>query len=156
MRHIDVHGLPGLARPTRQQEVNMRIKKNVEKLLRFERVCRIATSGRSGVPHVVPVVPVFDSGKIYFGSDGDAKKVENLRANPHAALTMDVYSEEWSALRGVMVQGTAKLIDKGPRFRKLRRLLYDKYPQYPEDAALEDGSVIVEITPQHVFSWGLD
>jgi hypothetical protein len=35
-------------------------------------------------------------------------------------------------------------------------LLYEKYPQYPEEAALEEGDVIVELTPRHVFAWGLD
>jgi len=43
-----------------------------------------------------------------------------------------------------------------PRFKKARRLLYEKYPQYPQNAALGEGDVIVEITPRHVFSWGLD
>jgi hypothetical protein len=56
-----------------------------------------------------------------------------------------------------MVQGTTTLIDKGPRFRKIRGLLYRKYPQYPDDAALDESdSVIVEVTPTHVFSWGVE
>ena len=56
--------------------------------------------------------------------------------------------------RGVMVQGRARVIERGPRFRGLRRRLYAKYPQYPREAALgETDSVIVELTPTHVFSW---
>lgn len=47
--------------------------------------------------------------------------------------------------------------DKGPRFRKARALLYRKYPQHEEEAALDESdSVIVEVTPTHVFSWGID
>jgi len=54
----------------------------------------------------------------------------------------------------VMVQGRARVIARGPRFRALRRRLYAKYPQYPRAAALgESDSVIVELTPMHVFSW---
>jgi nitroimidazol reductase NimA-like FMN-containing flavoprotein (pyridoxamine 5'-phosphate oxidase superfamily) len=128
----------------------------MEKLIARERVCRVATTGTSGVPHVVAVVHVLVDGKICFASESKAKKVANLRANPHAAITVDVYAEEWSGLRGVMVQGSAALIDRGPRFRKLRRLLYEKYPQYPDEAAIEEGDVIVEITPRHAFGWGLD
>lgn len=133
----------------------MRLKKEVAKLLARERVCRVATAGKTGVPHVVPVCHVVSDGKIYFGSDGNAKKVEHVRANGHAAVTVDVYTEDWSSLKGIMVQGTATVIDDGPRFRKLRRLLYEKYPQYPEESALDDGAVIIEIAPAHVFSWGL-
>jgi len=54
-----------------------------------------------------------------------------------------------------MVQGSAKLIEKGPRFRKIRQLLYTKYPQYPREAALDEkDSLIVEVTPTRIFSWG--
>lgn len=134
----------------------MRIKKQVAKFLRWQRVCRVATAGRAGVPHVVPVCHALIDDKIYFASDGDAKKVKNLRVNPRLAITIDLYSDDWSILRGVLIQGTAALIESGPRFRKVRRLLYEKYPQYPEEATLGKGAVIVEVTPKHVFSWGIE
>ena len=134
----------------------MRLKKPLERLVARERVCRVATTGRTGAPHVVPVCHVLSDGKIYFGSGGDAKKIEHLRANPRAAVAVDLYSEEWTNLKGVMIQGTAALVEGGPRFRKIRRLLYEKFPQYPEESALGEGDVIVEITPRHVFSWGVD
>ena len=136
--------------------MGVRVKKAVAKFLRWQRVCRVATTGSSGVPHVVPVCHVLVDDKIYFGSESDAKKVKNLRANPHLAITVDLYSDDWSILRGVMLQGTAVLIERGPRFRKIQRLLYEKYPQYPEEAALGAGAVIVEVTPKHIFSWGLE
>lgn len=141
---------------TRAYPSQMRIPKNVAKLLTLERVCRVATVGRSGVPHVVPVTAVFDDGKICFASEGDARKVKNVRANPHAAVTVDVYSEDWSVIRGAMIQGDAKLVASGPRFTRLRKLLYEKYPQYPQEAAIGDGDVMVEITPRRVFSWGFE
>jgi nitroimidazol reductase NimA-like FMN-containing flavoprotein (pyridoxamine 5'-phosphate oxidase superfamily) len=125
-------------------------------LVALERVCRVATAGRTGVPHVVPVVHVLADGKLYFASESDAKKVQNLRASPRIAVSVDLYSEEWENLKGVMIQGTVALIERGPRFRKVRRLLYEKFPQYPDEAGLEEGDVIVEITPRHVFSWGID
>ncbi|PWU17339.1 MAG: hypothetical protein C5B48_16080 [Candidatus Rokuibacteriota bacterium] len=135
----------------------MRLKKAVAQLIEWERVCRVATVGASGVPHLVPVCHVLVDGKIYFGSGTDARKALNLKANPRLAVTVDLYSDTWATLKGVMVQGTATLIDKGPRFRKIRSLLYKKYPQYPDDAALDESdSVIVEVTPTHVFSWGLE
>jgi nitroimidazol reductase NimA-like FMN-containing flavoprotein (pyridoxamine 5'-phosphate oxidase superfamily) len=134
----------------------MRLTKKMERLLARERVCRVATTASSGMPHVVPVVHVLVDGKICFASERGATKVQHLRTNPHVAVTVDVYAEDWSGLRGVMVQGVAALIDRGPRFRKLRRLLYEKYPQYPAEAAVEEGDVIVEITPRHAFAWGLD
>lgn len=135
----------------------MRLTKKVAKLLAYERVCRVATAGAAGRPHLVPVVHVVAGDKIYFGSGDDGRKVQNLRENSQITVTVDLYSDDWSQLRGVMVQGTARLIERGARFQQARRRLYAKYPQYAREAALAPSdSVIVEVTPTHVFSWGLD
>ena len=135
----------------------MKLKKAVVRLIEGERVCRVATSGPKGMPHLVPVCHVIANGKIYFASGDDGRKVLNVRSNPRVAVTFDLYSDAWDHIKGVMVQGTTTLIEKGPRFRKLRALLYEKYPQYPDDAALDESdSVIIEVTPTRVFAWGLD
>ena len=135
----------------------MRLNKKVSKLIALERVCRVATTDGDGQPHLVPVCHVLVGEKIYFGSGNDARKVENLRTNPRIALTVDLYSDDWSHLKGVMVQGTATLIARGPRFKQARARLYEKYPQYAEEAALAPSdSVIVEVTPTRVFTWGID
>jgi PPOX class probable F420-dependent enzyme len=134
----------------------MRLNKKLSKLIARERVCRVATAGADGKPHVVPVCHVMNGGKIYFGSDKNARKVANLRENPRISLTIDLYSEDWSQLRGVMVLGTVNLIERGACFMQARARLYAKYPQYPEEAALgASDSAIVEVTPTNVFSWGL-
>ena len=131
----------------------MRLTKAQAKMLEWERVARVATVG-GGMPHLVPVCHVVVGGKIYFGSGRRGRKVRNVRANARLALTVDVYSDDWSQITGVMVQGTGRVIERGPRFRRIRRRLYAKYPQYPREAALgESDSVIVELTPTHVFSW---
>lgn len=135
----------------------MRLTKKVAKLIAQERVCRVATAGGEGRPHLVPVVHVLAGDKIYFGSGDDGRKVKNLRDNPQVAITVDLYSDDWSQLRGVMVQGTARLIERGPRFKQARARLYAKYPQYSKEAAISPSdSVVVEVTPTHVFTWGLD
>lgn len=136
--------------------MSVRLTKRVAAFIRWERVCRVATVGERGVPHLVPVCHVLADGKVYFGSAHDARKIRNLAANPRLALTVDRYSDDWSALAGVAVQGRARLIPKGPRFRRVRALLYAKYPQYLGEAALDEtDSVIVEVTPDRVFAWGL-
>jgi nitroimidazol reductase NimA-like FMN-containing flavoprotein (pyridoxamine 5'-phosphate oxidase superfamily) len=135
----------------------MRLRKASAKLLTRERVCRVATAGKDGMPHVVPVCHVLADGKIYFATGGDSQKTRHLTANPHLAVIVDLYSEEWSLLRGVMVQGTVRLLRRGREFRKIRTLLYKKYPQYPDETALEESDdIIVEMTPAHVASWGLE
>ena len=134
-----------------------RLSKRVAKLLGAERVCRVATVGEAGTPHLVPVCHAVVGDRVYFASGDDGRKVLNLQQNPHVAVTVDLYAEDWSHLKGVMVQGTAKLVRRGPAFTRARKRLYAKYPQYSRDAAISIAdSVIVEVTPTHVFAWGLD
>jgi nitroimidazol reductase NimA-like FMN-containing flavoprotein (pyridoxamine 5'-phosphate oxidase superfamily) len=110
-----------------------------------------------GQPHLVPVCHVVAGGKLYIGSGDDATKVRNIKANPHVTATVDLYSDHWASLKGVMVQGRARLIERGPAFMRARRRLYAKYPQYSKEAAISPSdSVVIEITPTHVFTWGLD
>jgi nitroimidazol reductase NimA-like FMN-containing flavoprotein (pyridoxamine 5'-phosphate oxidase superfamily) len=135
----------------------MRLKKAVARLIELERVCRVATVSPRGVPRAVPVCHVLLDGKIYFASERGARKVRNLEANPHATVTVDLYSEAWSNLKGVMIQGSTALIRRSPRFRKLRDALYEKYPQYEESSPIgASDSVIVEVTPKRVLAWGMD
>ena len=133
------------------------LSKKAADLLARERVCRLATVSATGQPHLVPVCHAVDRGKVYIGSGDDATKVRNVRANPLVTVAVDLYSDHWAALRGVMVQGRARLIERGGAFQRARRKLYEKYPQYAKEAAIAPSdSVIIEVTPTHVFTWGLD
>jgi len=126
-------------------------------MLRLARVSRIATAGPGGISHLVPVCHVLQGGKLYLGSGKRGRKVRNVLANPHLTLTVDEYAEDWASLRGVMVQGRARVVEGGPSFRRIRRAIYRKYVQYATDAALsESDSIIIELTPTHVFTWGVD
>ncbi|HTO14120.1 MAG TPA: pyridoxamine 5'-phosphate oxidase family protein [Candidatus Binatia bacterium] len=133
------------------------LKRQVAEFVELERVCRVATSGATGMPHVVPVCHVWSGGKVIFGSGHRGRKVKNLAENPRVTIVVDAYSDAWSTLRGVMIQGRAEVFARGPRFRRGRDLLYRKYPHYSRDAALSPSdSVIIEVTPTRVFSWGFD
>lgn len=133
------------------------VPKAAAEFLRWERVCRVATVGADATPHVVPVCHVFANGRLYFGSGTDARKVLNLRANARLAVTVDAYTDDWTALRGVLLQGTARLIPRGREFQQVRARLYEKYPQYPGQSALSPSdSIIVELTPTHAFTWGFE
>ena len=133
------------------------LSKDAADLVARERVCRIATVSAEGQPHLVPVCHVLAGGKIYLASGDEGAKVRNIKANARVTVTVDLYAEHWGSLKGVMIQGRARLIERGAAFMRARRLLYAKYPQYPKQAAISPSdSVVVEVTPTHVFTWGLD
>jgi nitroimidazol reductase NimA-like FMN-containing flavoprotein (pyridoxamine 5'-phosphate oxidase superfamily) len=120
------------------------------------RVARVATVSADGVPHNVPVCPVLEKNKIYFGTERHARKVRNIDGNPKVTVVFDEYTEAWDYLRGVMFQGKARIVNT-KEFRGLRKKIYDKYSQYEDSAPLgERDSVIVEVTPERKFSWGFE
>ncbi len=134
----------------------MRLKKAEREFIVYQRVCRVATVGRDGAPHNVPVCPLLDGEHVVFASEAAAVKVRNIRATPQLALVFDEYTEAWAHLRGILIRGTARIILGGPEFRRLRRRLYQRYPQYEGYASLEEGDgAIIEVTPRRTFSWGL-
>src|SRR5262245_25183721 len=125
----------------------MKLSANETAFVECLRVARVATVAADGVPHNVPVCPLFDRNKVYFATERTAKKARNIQANPSVTIVFDEYSEAWDYLRGVMFQGKARIV-KAKEFRQLRKKLYDKYSQYEENARIgERDSVIVEVTP---------
>src|SRR5258708_137976 len=111
----------------------MKLKKSIAQWFDRERICRVASANSRGMPHLVPVCQVVADGKIYYASAADGRNALNLVENPRVAVTVDLYSDDWTHIKGATVQGTARLYDKGPRFRKIRARLYPNYPQYSPD-----------------------
>lgn len=66
------------------------------------RTGRLATASPTGEPHVAPVWFVLDGDDLVFTTNEATVKGRNLRANPRAALTVDVseYPYAFVAVRG--------------------------------------------------------
>ena len=122
--------------------------------LETARVARLATVSGGGSPHAVPICPLFEKGLFYLGTDRETVKVRNLRANPRVALVFDDYTEDWRHLRGVLVEGEARVIG-GRAFCTVRTRLYRKFLQYEAIAPLTDRDALaIEIKPLRKVSWG--
>ena len=127
--------------------------------VRIHRVARLATADAGGAPYVVPVCYAFDGRRIYSAIDLKPKRVggrvlkrvRNILENPHVALVIDDYSEDWSELAYVMVRGVADLIESGEERQRAEDLLRQKYHQY--ETMLQPGCPVIRITPERVISW---
>ena len=122
----------------------------------------LATADAAGRPHVVPVCYAFDEGALYFVADEKPKRtaartlkrLRNLRENPHAALVVDEWDEDWTRLAWVMVRGPARVeTDPAARTEALARLRV-RYPQY-DAMRLDDAHAhpLVRLTAAHVVTW---
>ncbi|MGI5239579.1 PPOX class F420-dependent oxidoreductase [Dactylosporangium sp. CA-139066] len=63
---------------------------------------KLATAGTTGDPHVAPIWFIVDGPDIVFSTGRDSVKGRHLRANPRAALTVDVeqFPYDFVAVRG--------------------------------------------------------
>jgi nitroimidazol reductase NimA-like FMN-containing flavoprotein (pyridoxamine 5'-phosphate oxidase superfamily) len=119
------------------------------------RVGHLATMRMGAWPHVVPVCHVLDLDRVVIASAYD-RKVSDIRDNASVTFCVDRYSEDWNELAQVIVSGEAYLIESGPEWERDRALLYEKFPQYPDVAPIEEGStVIIEFKVSEVTSSGL-
>jgi PPOX class probable F420-dependent enzyme len=130
------------------------------RLVRSARVARLATADAGGRPHVIPICFAFD-GKVFFSpidekpkrtAPRQLKRLKNIRENPHVALIIDRYEEDWTRLAYVLVLGTARILSGGQRHRKAVRLLRRKYLQY-RSMAIHERPMIV-IRPKRAVTWG--
>ena len=101
-------------------------------------VARLATVTPHGVPHLVPVVFAVDpdAETVYTAVDAKPKTTQRLRRlanienNPQASLLVDRYSDDWTQLWWVRVDGVATIHHDGERMQTGYRQLRAKYHQY--------------------------
>jgi PPOX class probable F420-dependent enzyme len=132
------------------------------RFLEAHRVGHLATAGRDGAPHVVPVCYALDEVAVYFVADAKPKRrpardllrLRNLRENPRAALVVDDYDDDWTRLAWVMVRGRAGVVEEPAAHAAALRLLRARYPQYAH-MALDDALAhpVVCIEPVRVIMW---
>jgi PPOX class probable F420-dependent enzyme len=99
------------------------------------RVARLATVTREGRPHLVPVTFAVQDEEIATAVDHKPKSTRNLRRldniqhNPHVALLVDEYDEDWTQLWWGRADGVATITETAQR-PDLMAALIEKYAQY--------------------------
>jgi coenzyme F420-0:L-glutamate ligase/coenzyme F420-1:gamma-L-glutamate ligase len=124
-----------------------------------QRVAHLATADAAGRPHVIPIVYAVGGGVLYTAIDAKPKRtsperlrrIRNILANPRAAVVADTYSEDWSSLAYVLVEGPAHILEGGPEYERALRLLREKYPQYR--AMNLDGLPVIAIRIERIVGW---
>ncbi len=137
----------------------MDIGRDIVEFVERARVARLATIDSGSIPHLVPVVFVFDGSQFFLPIDEkkkavgpeELKRVKNIRSNPNVCLLIDEYSDDWTKLSFVMIQGRASVTSSNDLpISGLYEKLVARYPQY-RVIGLSD--VWIVIRPQKVVSW---
>ena len=139
----------------------MIITPTVEDFIERARIARLATIDSEFKPNLVPVVFVFDGNHFFIPVDekrktakpAKLKRIRNIQDNPNVALLFDEYSEDWTKLAFVMIQGKASIVNKiegNIQVRQAYKKLMTKYTQYQKVGV---GEMCIIIKPEKVSSW---
>ncbi len=99
-------------------------------------VAHLATVGRGGRPHIVPITFAAGDGVLYSAIDQKPKKtvhlqrLRNIEANPEVSVLFDQYEEDWTKLWWVRIDGRARILSEGAEFENGLELLVKRYAQY--------------------------
>lgn len=120
------------------------------------RVGHLATVRPDGRPHLVPVTFAVVNDVIVTMVDHKPKtttrlqRLANVQANPFASLMVDAWSEDWTRLRWVRVDGTARIHTDDALWGDGRAALEAKYPQYVERAPVGPA---IAVSIDRVSAW---
>lgn len=115
----------------------------------------VATVGRDGGAHSVPVWFVFRDGAYVVWTDANRRWVKNAQANPRVSLSIAEHEPPYAA---VVVRGEAEVLVGPPDLdANIRRIVEQYIPSDEVDAYIEQWSslrTIVRIVPRTTRAWG--
>ena len=111
--------VPGGHRDTLNQGVPCMLTDTQRRFLDLVRVAHLATAGRDGAPHLVPVCFCLDGRTLYITVDEKPKRadiplkqIRNIQENPAVAVTVDRWDEDWIRLAWIMLRGSADILQR--------------------------------------------
>jgi nitroimidazol reductase NimA-like FMN-containing flavoprotein (pyridoxamine 5'-phosphate oxidase superfamily) len=128
-------------------------------------------TSHKGIPHITPVVYVFDGQRIFFNTSKEAKKLKIMRINNKVAFLIDI--RDMSNIyenKAVLFTGEAKIYglwDIPLRFIQMlrtRNLFMKKYPEYTRKYSTSElprawqltpiiARILVEVKPAKIIYW---
>lgn len=107
----------------------------VEFLSSGAKILQVATVGKDGAPHLAPMWFVLDDGKIVFRSFTKSQKIVNLKRDPRITVLVEE-GDSYETLQGVMIKGTARLVEDPAYILNLYGRVGARYP-FAGDAPVE-------------------
>jgi PPOX class probable F420-dependent enzyme len=120
---------------------------------------QVASIGPQGFPHLVAMWYVIDDGLVTFTTFRKSQKVLNLQRNPKLTVMLEA-GKLYSELRGLVIEGTAEIVDDTEETAKVMSLVGAKYQGIPADTSSRDAQmkiaskrVVIRVRPVDSYSW---
>jgi len=145
---------------TRTTSTNTAVSDEERAFAEQHRVAHLATTDAAGAPHVIPICYALIGELFYFVIDEKPKRtrtglkrLRNIAANPHVALVIDDYDEDWTRLAYLLVRGRATLVGETTEYDTALAVLRERYPQYRAMRLSFETHPLVRIVPDQRHLW---
>jgi len=108
---------------------NAALKEQTLEILREAKDMTIATIRDDGFPQATTVSYINDGLSIYFGSAENSQKALNLSKCNKVSLTVNGAYDNWDAIRGISLAGTAQRVTSPDEMRRIGDAMIAKFPQ---------------------------
>lgn len=132
----------------------------LDRFLREERTCRVATVRADGTPHVVPLWFVWDGEALWLNSVVKSQRWTDLSRNPVVSVVVDA-GTAYGELRGVELNGSVEQVGSAPRvaggpavaaLAEPERLFAEKYAGSATFVP-DGGHAWLRLVPDKLVSW---
>jgi PPOX class probable F420-dependent enzyme len=120
-----------------------------------ERTAVLASTGRDGFPHLVAMWYVPESESLLMWTYAKSQKVRNLRRDPRLSALIEA-GEQYSELRGVVIQGNAELVEDYDPVLKSGLALHLRYGGADDLSSVRAQAakrVLIRLPYDKVVSW---
>jgi len=126
------------------------------KFLKKEKILHLATIDEKNSPHIVPVWYLYNSKKIYVGTNTKTQKAKNIRIHKKVSFCVDV-GVNAPNIFGLMGKGTAKLLKEKKTVNRIAKKILLRYFKSLDNKSakelLDDTDCIIEIIPKEFLNW---
>ena len=137
---------------------------DIRRLVSEARVARLATTDANARPHLVPICFALvrtmhaDNGDVVYSAvdhkpkrHNRLRRLANIEATGQACLLVDEYSDDWSRLWWVRLDGRGRVVTDPAELARAVGALVAKYPQYTDRPP--SGPVLaIDVTGWHAWS----
>ena len=107
---------------------NDEIRQKITSYLKSHNIMTLATVTPEGQPVAHTVTYVNDSTTVYFGTNRQTRKAQNIMKNPSVSFTVDEDYADWAMIQGVQMIGNASILTEQTELEKAGKLYLEKFP----------------------------
>ena len=130
--------------------VTEEIKKVIEDYLKNHEWLNLGTVDGEGRAVVHTMGYVSDGATVYFGTNKNTRKAQNIMNNPSVGYAVDEDDIEVMSITGVQVQGKASFVTDMDEMNKAGQMMAEKFP-FVKDMPADPDFVMIKVEPLEAY-----